>query len=312
VANENYVRVLPDPRVDGRATAATPETPEERKVDAVSALHTAARRACDERAREWFAAYDKLGRTRDDRIRRDDGSCDHSDAALNIFPRYQVLAAIQREVERFTPADFSSTEECRTFLVLAAETAPYPYPTSGMGPIERAAIADERRVFGDWVRTLSAATLSSVEPLPYRRVLGHAEAAELTVRLVARWGNRYGGGVDRDDVPPTLTLWDHWFEDETHLAALRKAIVEHGHSRVWEIREYDECFEMDVSAVEFAYTGPEGFWTTGDMDWLVYASHEQSISFGGDWIIEEVKKACPDWEGGLYEGWVERPPQRER
>ncbi len=51
------------------------------------------------------------------------------------------------------------------------------------------------------------------------------------------------------------------------------------------------------------------------MDWLMYASHEGSLTIAGDWLIEEVRAAWPEWEQHLYapydagKRWEEHPPK---
>jgi hypothetical protein len=39
------------------------------------------------------------------------------------------------------------------------------------------------------------------------------------------------------------------------------------------------------------------------MAWMVYASHESSITFGGHWLIECMRAALPAWNNYLYRGW---------
>ncbi len=46
-----------------------------------------------------------------------DGSWTYTAEALEIFPRYLVLQAICKEVERFVPTDFTSLPECKSFLI---------------------------------------------------------------------------------------------------------------------------------------------------------------------------------------------------
>ena len=75
------------------------------------------------------------------------------------------------------------------------------------------------------------------------------------------------------------------------LAAL---LAERGITRVWELREYGPEYELDASAFEPHYNGAEGFWTSSALDWIVYASHESSMTVGG-WMLAEVKRAWPEW-----------------
>jgi len=60
---------------------------------------------------------------------------------------------------------------------------------------------------------------------------------------------------------------------------------------------------METQAAGFTYDGAEGFWTSEDMNWLVYASHESSITFGGDWLIDGMRGFLPEFERYIYKGW---------
>jgi hypothetical protein len=45
------------------------------------------------------------------------------------------------------------------------------------------------------------------------------------------------------------------------------------------------------------------------MHWLIYASHERSITLAGTWLIAAVQEIWPRWDEHLYTGWeYERPP----
>ena len=76
-----------------------------------------------------------------------------------------------------------------------------------------------------------------------------------------------------------------------------------GISKLLELREFDDGFELEPAFAKFTYTGAEGFWTTAEMDWLIYASHESSITFGGDWLIEAMQSFLPEFHRYIYKGW---------
>ncbi|MDQ0116624.1 hypothetical protein [Paenibacillus harenae] len=41
------------------------------------------------------------------------------------------------------------------------------------------------------------------------------------------------------------------------------------------------------------------FWFDQSMDWVLYLSHEQTITFGGEWIIEAIKNEWIDWKENI-------------
>ncbi len=46
----------------------------------------------------------------------------------------------------------------------------------------------------------------------------------------------------------------------------------------------------------------ELWWTDKDATFVIYASHESSITLGG-WILDEVTAAWPLWANRVYTGW---------
>jgi hypothetical protein len=50
------------------------------------------------------------------------------------------------------------------------------------------------------------------------------------------------------------------------------------------------------------YNGAEGYWTSADLDWIIYASHEASVTLGG-WLVGRVKALWPSWDAHV---WTDR------
>lgn len=131
------------------------------------------------------------------------------------------------------------------------------------------------------------------------------------------WGvqeRRYWHPLIRLDLPPNvIALQQAWFDDAVPLATLHHILEEHGVTRFWELREYGPEYELDLAEMEAAYTEAESYWTSGTMDWLIYASHESSITVAGAWLISKVEAAWPAWEQHVYTGWdYPLPPRKPR
>ncbi|MGM0880709.1 MAG: hypothetical protein ACQEXQ_06655 [Bacillota bacterium] len=47
------------------------------------------------------------------------------------------------------------------------------------------------------------------------------------------------------------------------------------------------------------YWNNDCFWFDQSMDWVIYISHEQTITFGGEWIIETLKNNWIDWKENI-------------
>jgi hypothetical protein len=64
---------------------------------------------------------------------------------------------------------------------------------------------------------------------------------------------------------------------------IREFLGKRGVKRVFELREDGDSYQVDLSLAEFMYTSPglEGFWFDESDDWVVYCSHESSITLAG-------------------------------
>lgn len=281
-------------------------------MSSIEALHTAARRYCEDRAAWWSARYDDLRRSESaERERRgipEPATYTYSDEALGTSPRYQILYAIQVAVEMFTAADFDSLDQARALLAAAGESAESIFTRPPKEGAERLAIDEERLLFMQYVRQVSLEELAHVDPLPYRRTLTSEESQLLRQSLKPRWGveNFYWFPLDRpDDVPPpedAVALDAEPFFDPDVQARLRAVLETLGVARLWELREFDtdaDC-EIDLGLFVPTYTGAEGFWTDRTLGWLVYASHESSVTAAGAHLLPTFREAFPEWEEWIY------------
>lgn len=278
----------------------------------VEALHTAARRYAAERAALWESRYADL-QADERRSRRRRGvpeptTYTYSPEALATFPRYHVLHAIQAAVEAFTPTDFESPEEARALLVAAGASAENIFTRPPTGETEQRAMDEERELFGRYVRELSDDELARIEPLPFRRTLTADESTRLWAELELRWGVKgYWYPLDRapDAEPPphTEAFNSDPFFDPQPQQHLRDALGELGVRRLWELRELDTDTnkEIELAQLEPLYTGAEGYWTDGTFAWLVYASHEGSVTIAGERLLPALQRLWSNWAQHGYD-----------
>lgn len=282
-------------------------------MNQVEALHTAARRYTAKRAAKWAHRYSDL-LADEERARRRGGvpeptTYTYSEEALATFPRYQVLHAIQAAVEAFTAVDLGSLDEARELLAATGTTAESIFTRPPIGEIEQRAIDEERELFAQYMRRVSNEELARVEPLPYRRTLTEAESTRLWKELEERWGvDGYWYPLDRppDAEPPphTKVFTAGPFLEPELQEDLRRALAELGASRVWQLRELetDTDNEIELALLEPVYTGAEGYWTDASFSWLVYASHEDTVTIAGETLLRELQLRWPSWAGYLYAG----------
>lgn len=104
---------------------------------------------------------------------------------------------------------------------------------------------------------------------------------------------------NRQDV---IAFDSEYFENSDKLEIVRKLLRKQGVKNIYEFREDGISNQIiDFLDYEFWCSEPyfwnnECFWFDDNMDWIIYVSHEGTITFGGKWLIEQLKKVCVDWE----------------
>ncbi|HEX8564624.1 MAG TPA: hypothetical protein VF648_03075 [Pyrinomonadaceae bacterium] len=264
--------------------------------DEINNLHTAIRRYCIDHYSYWMEKYSELAATGKNR-----SGNGYTDEALSMFPRYMLLNSILVEIERYRPEEFDTVDEAKRFFhIVVAETqseSTQPHERS----IERKAIDEERDAICKFIGGLTNEDLARVEPLFYRRVLSDEESNFIWERLRSRWEitEHYWYPLTlhkRDDIE---AFQDTYFEKEFGSKKLQKILRNRGVEKVFEIREYGASYELELSVFEPYYNGAEGYWCDSKNDWIIYASHESSITIGG-WLLSEVQALWSNWKERVW------------
>ena len=150
-------------------------------MDEQTALHTAARRYCIERApgldprqeEHWY---------RDRRWTQDKARFFALVAARGTGAQLSILGDILFRIEQIIPNDFPGIEALRTFLIEMGRIVDDEQTTSPDLDFE-AEVEKERALFCRYIENLSVDDLHAVAPLPYRRVLGLREQERIWQRL---------------------------------------------------------------------------------------------------------------------------------
>ena len=263
-------------------------------MNASLALHTAARSYCLDRHAYWCERYTEIVRKRGDRQR--DGY-HYTPEALATFPRYNVLNAIRVELERMDLAKLDDVENTRALLVLAGETAEDDFTRQPIGEIDARAMTEEREAFCGFIDGAKPSDLNAVEALPYRRVLSVPESQSIWSRLRGRWQipEGYWYPLTECKLSDVVAFKTSSFYEAVATERLRDILAARGIERVWELREYGPEYEEDLALFEPYYNLAEGYWSSGDLDWIMYASHESSVTVGG-WLLQDVKAMWPSWQ----------------
>lgn len=99
---------------------------------------------------------------------------------------------------------------------------------------------------------------------------------------------------------PVIAFDSGFIAREENFKIIRDIFVKHNISQIIELKELynariiesftdEEYFlEKDGDSIKLPYMS-ECFWFDSNNDWILYASHECTITFGGDWLVNEVK-----------------------
>lgn len=261
----------------------------------VENLHTAARRYCIDRGHYWQKKYHDYLNTDG----RPAGGT-YSDEALDLFPRYNCLNAILVEIEKFIPEDFSSLLETKEILIQAGNTSESLF-TGSQNCIAKQAMQQEREKFIEYIINMNQEQLESVEPLFYRRVLTESESRRLWAMLQEKWDIRpkkYWYPLIDSSMDGLIAFREDAFDREFGIQNVRKILLQNGNKRVWTLMEFGPEYELGISEFDplYYHTGTESYSFSQLADWVIYASHEGTVTIGGKVLIDEIKTKWPDWE----------------
>ena len=135
----------------------------------------------------------------------------------------------------------------------------------------------------------------------HKRVLSESEGDVLYKRMALVWGIKaaYWWPLSEPRPPHAEAFQDYYFENELGYPALRGILAALGSKTIFEFREGGKAYAVSVATFEPRYE-LERFWTSADCDWIIYASHEGSVTVGGERLLPAVKEAWPSWERRVW------------
>lgn len=136
------------------------------------------------------------------------------------------------------------------------------------------------------------------------RELEASEKDELILRLWDEWDvkEHYWFPLTLNQTAPAFTeaFQAAFFQEESTHETLQQILAARGIATMFELREDGQMCEIELAQFHPVYTWLEGFWFSAQLDWLIYASHENSLTIGGQWLLPEVQAAWPDWKRHIW------------
>jgi hypothetical protein len=279
-------------------------------MEDIHALHTAARRFCIDQNTLWVNEYTKLqseGKAQTKKLLS--STWDYSNSAYSLFPRYRLAQATLTKVEQIVPQQGDSLDKIQKTLEDAGQNALKPLQSEFReNKIALTALDAQAAAFNHLLYGFTPNELQRIEPLPYRRTLSQSEAAAIWEDLKIRWdipGPGYSwyplseSGAPEAAIAVHQELWDKRNGNDLFRHFLANNKIERCNV-VHEIDLISPDCEIDSSIVTPRYNGSELFITTND-DWVLYASHESSITLVGS-LAKYFRSHWPDCEQLSYGG----------
>jgi hypothetical protein len=257
------------------------------------ALITAARRYCGEHYHYWAVRYSK------ERTGKNYPVYSYSDNDYDLFPRYNILAAILGEVEILVGKPFPSLSDCRAALIQIGRSANSPLTDCKDNLIASAAIQQERDKFIQFINTVTPEMLEQTAPLPYRRRLEENEKRDIYQALLERW-NYDGGYWDPiENLSPVEIIYIAKADiTSADMQAISGFISDHAAPYLLETTE--EGIITEISSGEFHLNSAETVFCDCNYQWLIYVSHEATVTFAGEQLLVFIKHLFAGRENLLY------------
>jgi len=114
---------------------------------------------------------------------------------------------------------------------------------------------------------------------------------------------------------PVLAFNSDFFNDDNRIQILSSIFPNHGINEAFQFREftngkiiYDFVNSYVLQEDEYGFDLPyisECYLFDKNKDWLIYTSHEHTITLAGHWLINEIKTNIPNYSEGLWKSPIQ-------
>lgn len=252
-------------------------------------LHTLVRTYCINAIAFWKKEYAEK------RTGSDFPEYTYSDSDYNLFPRYNAIDAILKGVELIVPEEYKDFKTLKRDIIEAGLQNETPFTNNPDNEIEEKAIQDEKKKFKIYVEALKETDVKNVEPLPLRRRLKSDE--KLTVRQMLHevWGydGDYWEPLGKKSPRETVFLLSKYITDGDR-SFIRELLAKKGVKHLYEVNDTGDDYETDLESFNASYHDHEVMYFDETYKWAIYGSHEETITFGGEWLINSIKERFKD------------------
>ncbi|SFI15017.1 hypothetical protein [Halpernia frigidisoli] len=172
----------------------------------------------------------------------------------------------------------------------------YNNPSSNQVNLDRIALIEKN--FKKFVIDLNIASMSNLHQLPFERRLTNEESEILKSKLKNDWdfdgwnkGNYYWEPLAKTNNRNSLIFFKYDLFDDDDVKRIINLIKKISHNKILFLTEDQLDYEIDV--IEFNLDLLESSYTNWENTWLIYISHEDIITIGGEILTELMKLEFP-------------------
>lgn len=255
----------------------------------IEGLHTLVRTYCIGAIAFWKKEYAEK------RTGSDFPEYTYSDSDYNLFPRYNALDAILKGIELLVPTEYRDFKTLKKDIIEVALENETAFTNNPDNDIEENAIKEERVKFKAYVESLKESDVKDIEPLPLRRRLKTNEKMTVRQMLHEVWGydGDYWEPLGKKSPRETVFLLSKYLTDGDRLF-IKELLAKKGGKHLYEVNETGDDYETDLESISSFYQDHEVMYFDETYKWTIYGSHEETITFGGEWLISCIKERFKD------------------
>jgi len=219
------------------------------------------------------------------------------------FERQYRIESILLEIEKVQPEELKNLDQSKLLIRAAIQDAKDVQRSIPFDKHEIKAMNQERNNIIDYVCGLQESELKTIDRFFYRRVLTKQESDNIRGSLEKIWGagrSRYWYPLD-DSPPDDVVAFLSWrFQKEVNLKKIADFLSKQSDDRYLELREDHIDYEIDFSDFYPYYEGIEKYSCSKEMNWVIYSSHEESVTIAGKGLISLIKSIWPNWMNQIW------------
>jgi len=218
------------------------------------------------------------------------------DAGLSTQQR--IAVGLLNGVEYLTGKQYEDYEILKTDIIKAAikNLEEFTSAYSKKGHLQK--IETEKQNFIQFVSQININKIGNLKPLPYKRRLTESESERIKRNLKEKWdfdawcsGKYYWEPLVETNVNH-IVFFDLEFLNQNDFHKIAQLLFSVEYQNIYFLTEDKVNYEIEPSKFDINFL--ESVYTDKNSEWIIYISHEGTIAFGGQELIDQIGKVLAD------------------